>query len=312
MYDLIKKLFPIPRSITGDGVRETLKILGEHVPIKIYEVPTGTKVFDWEVPKEWNIKDAYVMDESGNKIIDFKKSNLSVVGYSVPVDKTVTLSELQEHLHSIPEQPDAIPYITSYYKERWGFCIAQNDREKLKEIETERKKEIEEAESLIRDSMREINEASEKKHVPIAQVKAADISQLLTAEEKHMFKTARFESALSKSDNEAPAIRGQQDLEEVAMEEAKKTGPVQSGKPIYGQALEDAKKGMVYSNKMSVTGSDTGGGSSPGEIYSSKSVTGEEGPESMYGSSRAGAIEERTSGMYGKKEEEKKHKHEVW
>ncbi len=133
MYDLIKQLFPICRSITGNGVRETLKIIQQHIPIKIHEVPTGTKVFDWTVPKEWNIKDAYVMDENGNKIIDFKKNNLHVVGYSVPVNKTVSLSELQEHLYSLPEQPEAIPYVTSYYKERWGFCIVHKDKEKLKE-----------------------------------------------------------------------------------------------------------------------------------------------------------------------------------
>lgn len=133
MYKLLEKLFPICRSITGDGVRKTLGIIQEHIPIKIHEVSTGTKVFDWEVPKEWNIKDAYVMDEKGNKVIDFKKNNLHVVGYSVPVNKTVPLSELQEHLYSLPDQPEAIPYITSYYKERWGFCIAHYEREKLKE-----------------------------------------------------------------------------------------------------------------------------------------------------------------------------------
>jgi len=132
-YKLVKRLFPICRSITGNGIRETLKIIQEHIPIKIHEVPTGTKVFDWTVPKEWNIKDAYVKDKDGNKIIDFKKNNLHVVGYSAPVNKTVTLSELQEHLYSLPDQPEAIPYITSYYKERWGFCIAHKDRGQLKE-----------------------------------------------------------------------------------------------------------------------------------------------------------------------------------
>ena len=133
MYDLIKKLFPICRSITGNGVRKTLTIIQKEIPIKIHEVPTGTNVFDWTVPKEWNIKDAYVMDEEGNKIIDFKKHNLHVVGYSVPVDKTISLEELQKHLYSLPDQPDAIPYVTSYYKERWGFCIKHKDREKLKD-----------------------------------------------------------------------------------------------------------------------------------------------------------------------------------
>lgn len=133
MYDLIRVLFPFCRSITGDGVRKTLKVIQEHIPIKIYEIPTGTKVFDWTVPKEWNIKDAYVTDENSNKIIDFKKNNLHIVGYSIPVNKTVGLSELQEHLYSLPEQPEAIPCVTSYYKENWGFCMAHKDREKLNE-----------------------------------------------------------------------------------------------------------------------------------------------------------------------------------
>lgn len=133
MYGLIKRLFPICRSITGNGVRETLDILAEYIPLKQYEIPTGTQVFDWEVPREWNIKDAYVLDEAGNKVLDFKENNLHVVGYSVPVDMTVSLSELQEHLHSIPEQPNAIPYITSYYKDYWGFCLEHDKREKLRE-----------------------------------------------------------------------------------------------------------------------------------------------------------------------------------
>lgn len=133
MYALMKRLFPICRSITGNGVRETLAIIGEHIPLKTIEVPTGTKVFDWTVPEEWNIRDAYVMDDKGNKIIDFKVSNLHVVNYSVPINKTVSLSELQEHLYSIEEQPNAIPYITSYYEKRWGFCISHENRKKLKE-----------------------------------------------------------------------------------------------------------------------------------------------------------------------------------
>lgn len=132
MYALMKRLFPICRSITGNGVRETLAIIGEHIPLITIEVPTGTKVFDWTVPEEWNIRDAYVMDDKGNKIIDFKVSNLHVVNYSVPINKTVSLSELQEHLYSIEEQPNAIPYITSYYEKRWGFCISHENRKKLK------------------------------------------------------------------------------------------------------------------------------------------------------------------------------------
>jgi aminopeptidase-like protein len=133
IYQLCVELFPICRSITGDGVRETLKIIQRHLPdLKIFEVPTGTQVFDWDVPREWNIRDAYVIDPEGNKIIDFKVSNLHVVGYSVPVNQIMSLEELQSHLYSLPDQPDAIPYITSYYKERWGFCLTNQQRELLK------------------------------------------------------------------------------------------------------------------------------------------------------------------------------------
>ena len=103
MYNLIKKLFPLNRSITGNGVRQTLKIIQDYIPLKIHEVPSGTKVFDWTVPREWNIKDAYVLDPEGNKIIDFKKNNLHVVGYSTPVNKTISLSELQKHLYSLED-----------------------------------------------------------------------------------------------------------------------------------------------------------------------------------------------------------------
>ncbi len=132
MHDLCHELFPICRSITGNGFRESLAILQRYAPsMKRIEVPTGTKCFDWEVPKEWNIKDAYIITPNGKKICDFKKSNLHVVGYSVPINKVINYDELQEHLHSLPEQPTAIPYVTSYYKERWGFCITQEERDKL-------------------------------------------------------------------------------------------------------------------------------------------------------------------------------------
>lgn len=131
MWQLMERLFPICRSITGNGVRETLAILSEQIPLTLHEVPSGTQVFDWAVPKEWNIRDAYVANENGERVIDFQQSNLHVVGYSIPVDMTMSLAELDSHLYSLPDQPDAIPYMTSYYKERWGFCIAHNEREKL-------------------------------------------------------------------------------------------------------------------------------------------------------------------------------------
>ena len=133
MWKLAERLFPICRSITGDGVRKTLGILGESMPMSIHEVPTGTQVFDWEVPKEWNIRDAYIAESSGTRIVDFRQSNLHVVGYSTPVDKVMTLAELEPHLYSLPDQPEAIPYMTSYYRERWGFCMRHDERCKLTE-----------------------------------------------------------------------------------------------------------------------------------------------------------------------------------
>jgi len=132
MHNLCHELFPINRSITGEGFRKSLAILGGHLPnLKTVEVPTGTKCFDWEVPREWNIKDAYIVCPNGRKICEFKQSNLHVIGYSVPINKVISLDELQGNLYSLAEQPNAIPYITSYYKERWGFCITQNERDKL-------------------------------------------------------------------------------------------------------------------------------------------------------------------------------------
>lgn len=124
-YNLGKnELFPICRSITGNGVRKTLKIIKKYFPkLKVYEVPSGTKVFDWNVPPEWNINDAYVIDKNNKKIIDFKKNNLHLVGYSMPINKILTKKKLFKNIHSLPKQPTAIPYITSYYKKYWGFCI---------------------------------------------------------------------------------------------------------------------------------------------------------------------------------------------
>jgi aminopeptidase-like protein len=133
IFALAAELFPICRSITGDGVRETLRHISGHIDVDIHEVPTGTNVFDWTIPKEWNIRDAYVSDESGRKIIDFSASNLHVLNYSVPVRKRVSLKELKQHLHSLPEQPDVIPYRTSYYAENWGFCVPHRLAESLEE-----------------------------------------------------------------------------------------------------------------------------------------------------------------------------------
>ena len=134
MYKLAEKIFPFPRSLTGEGVRQTLRQIQQILPdLKIHEVPTGTQVFDWQVPKEWNIRDAYCMDEQGRKVIDWRKNNLHVVSYSIPVSATVSLGELQEHLYSLPDKPNAIPYVTSYYEPRWGFCISHNERKNLKE-----------------------------------------------------------------------------------------------------------------------------------------------------------------------------------
>jgi aminopeptidase-like protein len=133
IYNFAAKLFPICRSLTGEGVRKTLSIIQEELnDLQIHEVPSGFQAFDWTVPMEWNISDAYIMDDSGKKIIDFKKCNLHVMGYSTPIDKEITFEELSSHLYSIPEMPDAIPYITSYFKENWGFCLSENQRKQLK------------------------------------------------------------------------------------------------------------------------------------------------------------------------------------
>ena len=137
MYHLISELYPICRSITGNGVRETLNIIKQHIPLTVHEVPTGTRVFDWTVPKEWNIEDAYVKNSRGEKIIDFKKSNLHILNYSVPVKKKVSLHELKDHLFTLPNYPDWIPYRTSYYKENWGFCISHNQFVRLDDTEYE-------------------------------------------------------------------------------------------------------------------------------------------------------------------------------
>jgi aminopeptidase-like protein len=127
IFQLMAELYPFCRSITGRGLRRTLEIVQRYIPLRLHEVPSGTRVFDWTVPKEWNIRDAYVISPNGKKIIDFRESTLHVVSYSVPVKKTMPLCELKGHLHTVPAHPDWIPYRTSYYREDWGFCLSHND-----------------------------------------------------------------------------------------------------------------------------------------------------------------------------------------
>ena len=137
MYDLISELYPICRSITGNGVRQTLKILQQQIPLEIREVASGTQVFDWTVPQEWNVRDAYVKNSRGEKIIDFQQHNLHLLNYSIPIHQTMSLSELKPHLFSMSDRPDWIPYRTSYYSENWGFCLTHNQLEALPEGEYE-------------------------------------------------------------------------------------------------------------------------------------------------------------------------------
>ena len=138
MYDLAVRLFPICRSITGDGFRQSLGIIREQVPeMQVFEVPSGTEVFDWTVPKEWNIRGGWIRRKNGETVIDFSNSNLHVLGYSLPIHLLVNRDELLEHIYTQPEQPDWIPYVTSYYKERWGFCMTEHQKEQLTDEEYE-------------------------------------------------------------------------------------------------------------------------------------------------------------------------------
>jgi aminopeptidase-like protein len=133
LHQFAAELYPICRSITGDGSRQTLAIIGQRIPLKTFEVPSGTAVFDWTVPKEWNIRDAYIKAPGGERVVDFQRHSLHVLNYSTPIRATMPLSELKEHLFTIPEHPDWIPYRTSYYKENWGFCLSHREMLALKD-----------------------------------------------------------------------------------------------------------------------------------------------------------------------------------
>ena len=137
MMDLAAELYPIPRSLTGDGVRATLERIGRRIPLETHELPTGTPVLDWTVPREWNPREAWIRDPSGRRVVDFADHGLHLVGYSVPVHCRLPLSDLRPRLHSLPEQPDLIPYRTSYYEETWGFCLAHQLLESLPDGEYE-------------------------------------------------------------------------------------------------------------------------------------------------------------------------------
>ena len=137
LENLFDELFPIPRSITGDGFKKSLKILGKIVDLNIIKVKSGSKVLDWTVPNEWNIKSAYLFDSKKKKIIDFKNNSLHIVSYSIPVNKLITFNELDKKIHTIKKLPNAIPYVTSYYYKTWGFCMTYNNYKKL-----DRKKKI--------------------------------------------------------------------------------------------------------------------------------------------------------------------------
>lgn len=133
MHALAARLFPICRSITGDGVRETLRLIAEIAPLEMIEVPSGTPVLDWTVPREWNIRDAWIGDPTGARVVDFRQSNLHVVSYSGPVRARMSLADLRPHLHTMPDKPGLIPYRTSYYEDGWGFCLSQDQLDRMPE-----------------------------------------------------------------------------------------------------------------------------------------------------------------------------------
>ena len=137
MHDLISELYPICRSITGNGVRKTIDMIGRYIPLTTCELPSGTEIFDWTVPFEWNIREAYIKDSLGGRIVDFRRSNLHVVSYSTPVHRRMDLTQLKEHLHSDPAHPDWIPYRTSYDNATWGFCLPHNQMLALSDEEYE-------------------------------------------------------------------------------------------------------------------------------------------------------------------------------
>lgn len=133
LHRFATELYPICRSITGNGLRETLQVIQKRIPLELFEVPSGTPVFDWTVPKEWNIRGAYIKDGSGRKVVDFQQNNLHILNYSTPVHATMPLRDLRSHLFTLPEHPDWIPYRTSYYKEQWGFCLTHNQLSELRD-----------------------------------------------------------------------------------------------------------------------------------------------------------------------------------
>jgi aminopeptidase-like protein len=133
IFSLAAKIYPICRSVTGDGVRDTLREIGAHIKLDVHEVPTGTPVFDWTVPREWSIRDAYIKDAHGQKIVDFANSNLHVMSHSIPVRRQISLDELKKHIHTLPDQPDLIPYRASFYAEKWAFCMAHRQFENMRD-----------------------------------------------------------------------------------------------------------------------------------------------------------------------------------